>query len=108
MKHLLIEYSLGWEIHEANTGRAALAKAAILKPDLVLLDMNLPDIQGSEVAKEIRKILPSVKIVLCSLNDADDMSDVVKECGADAYISKLTPMDEFQQTLAVVIGMPQD
>jgi DNA-binding NarL/FixJ family response regulator len=107
IKRLLIEYSLNWEIHEAKTGREALAQAVMLKPDLVLLDINLPDLQGSDVAKEIRKIMPSVRIVLCSLRDACDMSDTVKASGADDYISKLTPIQDFYRELLALMEKPK-
>lgn len=70
---------------------------------LVLLDINLPDMQGTEVAQKIRQSLPLVKIVLCSLSDASEVASQVKACGADAYISKLTPIKEFHQALAALI-----
>jgi DNA-binding NarL/FixJ family response regulator len=103
IKGLLIEANPGWEICEAKTGKAAVQMINAIKPHLALLDMNLPDIQGSEVARQIRKSLPDVKIVLCSLGDFNDVAGEVKACGADAYVSKLSPIDELYKTLASII-----
>jgi len=103
IKRLLIESDPTWEIEEAETGKEAIDKTLATKPHLVLLDINLPDIQGTEVATLIRKSLPAVKIVLCSLADSQDGMTAVKACGADAYISKLAPMEEFHRTLAALI-----
>jgi len=107
IKQILIESNPQWEIHEARTGKEALEAALLLKPDLMLLDINLPDIQGHEVAQTIRKSLPSAKIVLCSLSDLADVSGEMKASGADAYISKLAPMEEFHNILAALIGTSQ-
>jgi len=98
IKRSLMEYDPTWEIEEAKTGREAMEKTLTTKPHLVLLDINLPDIQGTEVCKIIRESVPSVKIVLCSLGDAQDAMAAVKECGADA------PMEELHKTLAALIG----
>jgi len=103
IKRFLIEYEPTWEIEEAKTGREAMEKTLTTKPHLVLLDINLPDIQGTEVCKLIREALPTVKIVLCSLGDSQDSMAAVKACGADAYVSKVAPMKEFHQTLAALI-----
>jgi DNA-binding NarL/FixJ family response regulator len=107
IKRSLMEYDPGWEIEEAKTGREAMEKTLTTKPHLVLLDVNLPDIQGTEVAKIIRESLPSAKIVLCSLGDSRDAMAAVKACGADAYVSKVAPMEELHKTLAAVIGSSQ-
>src|ERR1700689_2348111 len=72
IKRCLNEYDPAWRIEEAKTGKEAMEKTLTVKPHLVLLDINLPDIQGTEVCKIIRESLPSVKIVLCSLGDAQD------------------------------------
>jgi DNA-binding NarL/FixJ family response regulator len=107
IKRFLVEYDPSWEIVEAKTGREAMEKTLTTKPDLVLLDINRPDIQGTEVAKIIRESVPSVKIVLCSLGDSQDLVGAVKACGADAYISKVAPMEEFHKILAALIGTSQ-
>jgi DNA-binding NarL/FixJ family response regulator len=107
IKGLLIEFDPTWEIEEARTGKEAIEKTRSTKPQLVLLDVNLPDIQGTEVCKLIRESLPYVKIVLCSLADLQDAVAAVKACGADAYISKLAPIKEFHRILAELIeAMP--
>jgi DNA-binding NarL/FixJ family response regulator len=104
IKRRLTELEPAWEIHEANTGKAAYEATLFLKPDLVLLDINLPDLHGHLVAQKIRKSLPTVKIVLCSLSDPSEVSEEMKASGADAYISKVVTIQEFHETLSALLN----
>jgi len=109
IKRFLKDYDPAWEVEEAKTGKEAIDKTLATKPHLVLLDINLPDIQGTDAAKVIRQAVPTVKIALCSLADMPDGVAAVEACGADAYVSKLTPMKEFHHTLAALVdNTPQN
>ena len=103
IKNLLCARNPTWEICEAESGSDAIEKTIALKPDLVMLDVNFPDMPGDEAAQKIRKLLPAIKIVICSLGDPAELSDLTKKAGADAYISKMAPIEEFQSTLAGLI-----
>jgi len=75
-------------IGEASDGREAVKKAGELRPDLVLLDIGLPSLNGIDVALAIRKVSPESKIIFVT---EDQSSDVIKECfhaGARAYVVK--------------------
>ena len=81
----------GWEVvGEAADGKSALASVKRLHPDLVLLDVQLPDMDGFAVASELRKWKNGArpKIVLTSSRDAADFGPLVAECGAMGFVPK--------------------
>ena len=103
IKNLLSASNPTWEICEAGTGSEAIQQTVALQPDVVMLDLNLPDMPGDQVAVKIRQLSPNIKIVFCSLTDANELSAAMQKAGVDAYISKMAPIEEFQSTLAGLI-----
>jgi two-component system KDP operon response regulator KdpE len=77
----------GYDVLTAMTGRAALAAAERDKPDLIVLDLGLPDINGVEVCREIRKT-QSVPIVVLSARGAEGDKVNALDAGADDYVTK--------------------
>lgn len=75
-------------VGEAGTGREALRLVRHLQPDVVLLDLALPDLNGIEVAREMRDAAPNAKIVVLSAYDDDDYVLAAMEVGAVAYLLK--------------------
>jgi DNA-binding NarL/FixJ family response regulator len=79
----------GYEvIGEAENGETALEAARELKPDLVLLDVQLPDLDGFQVAMRLRKLEEPPVIVLTSSRDGADYGRCIGECGADGFVAK--------------------
>lgn len=81
----------GFVVCEAATGAEALAVAAAERPDLVLLDINLPDVNGFEVCRQLRSLPALARTPVVHLSAlARAEADVVRglECGADAYLTK--------------------
>jgi DNA-binding NarL/FixJ family response regulator len=79
----------GFEVvGEAADGSAALALAAELAPDLVLLDVQLPDLDGFEVAAGLLARDPELRIVLVSSRDRDAYGALIDQSGAMGFISK--------------------
>jgi len=78
----------GWDVcGEATTGREALALALELKPDLVVLDLALPEMNGIEVTRQLRRTLP-VAIVIVTMHESDDVVKDAMEAGANGYVLK--------------------
>ena len=75
-------------IGEAVDGEEALAKTVELHPDFVLLDIQLPDIDGFEVARRLLARNAEVKIVLVSSRDRDAYGSAIEESGALGFIWK--------------------
>ncbi len=75
-------------VGEAEDGVAALHAARELRPDLVLLDVQLPDFDGFEVASCLRRNGDSPAVVLTSSRDADDFGSLVSASGARGFVPK--------------------
>jgi DNA-binding NarL/FixJ family response regulator len=75
-------------VGEAEDGASALARAAELVPDWVLLDVQLPDIDGFEVAERLLAVNPELAIVLVSSRDRSSYGPHVERSGARGFVSK--------------------
>lgn len=75
-------------IGEAADGEEAIKLALQLKPDVVLLDVNMPKKNGLEVTKELRQLAPDVKIVLLTIHDDENYVIEVVKAGATGYLLK--------------------
>ena len=74
-------------LHEAENGHAGLAAAAAFRPDVLLLDLGLPDLDGVEVIRRIREWSP-VPIIVLSVRDRENDKVGALDAGADDYLSK--------------------
>jgi len=73
---------------EASNGEEAIQKAAELRPDLIILDVTMPVLNGLEAARRIRESLPSVPILMLSMHDGPQIIEEVKLAGAQGFLSK--------------------
>jgi DNA-binding NarL/FixJ family response regulator len=73
---------------EARNGLEALQKAQELQPDLILLDVSLPDINGLEVARRLRLEVPKMKILVISQHDPVQLLPRVIKAGGDGCLDK--------------------
>jgi len=85
--------AMGYEVDAAATGAAALAKAATTVPDIIVLDLGLPDIDGLEVLKRLRT-WTKVPVIVLSARHRDDAKVAALDSGADDYVTKPFSMDE--------------
>lgn len=88
-----------YEVHEAASGSSALQKAGELEPDLVLLDIGLPDISGLEILSRLKNLRPSPVVVMVTAYE--QVKDVVTAMrrGAFDYLVKPVDLDEFEVTI---------
>jgi DNA-binding NarL/FixJ family response regulator len=75
-------------VGEADDGRSAIDQAAALSPDLILLDVQLPDIDGFEVATRLTAVDRGPAVVLVSSHDGGDFGSLVGACGAKGFVAK--------------------
>ena len=83
----------GYEISEAATGEEGVELAGRLKPDLILLDVNLPGISGIQACKEIRRT-SDVPIIMLTVRNAERDKVVALDAGADDYVTKPFGIEE--------------
>jgi two-component system, NarL family, response regulator NreC len=86
---LLIEREPGWEVcGEAANGREAVAMAEKLRPDIVILDMTMPILNGLEAARQLKRRLPEIELVMLTAHENEDLVHQVFDVGARSYIVK--------------------
>jgi DNA-binding NarL/FixJ family response regulator len=88
----LLQSHAGWKVcGEATTGREAVAKAEELKPDIAILDISMPDLNGVDAAKRIRKASPDTEILIFSVHPPDQLMPEILEAGVRGFILKSDP-----------------
>ena len=87
---------------ESVNGSAAISKTTELQPDVVLLDINLPDMNGLEVARQMKKVAPSTEILLLSEHDLLPMVQEGLRAGARGYVMKSDARDELATAIRQV------
>ena len=92
----------GFDVHEAETGKHGLVLAATRKPDLVILDLGLPDVDGVEVIKKLREWTSRPVIILSARNMEADKVEAL-DAGADDYLTKPFGLDELLARIRVAL-----
>lgn len=90
-------------IGQFNDGLEAIQKAEELQPDLILLDINLPTLNGIEVAHRIREVSPKSKILFVSENRSPDVAEKAIGIGARGYIVKSDAARELLPAIKAVL-----
>ncbi len=93
--------SRDYTVREAETGRLGLQEAAFHRPDVVLLDLGLPDMDGLEALKNLRE-WSAVPVLILSVRDQEDVKVAALENGADDYVTKPFSTAELVARLAVI------
>jgi DNA-binding NarL/FixJ family response regulator len=84
----LLEEQPGWEVvAEASNGREAIEKAKFVQPDVTILDLNMPELNGLEAAREILRSI-STKVLILTMCDSDQLIRQTLEVGARGYLLK--------------------
>jgi len=91
-------------VAEAVDGREAIQKARECRPDLVVLDMDLPFICGIEAAREIRRCSPDSSILFLSGNNDPEIVEAALQTGALGYVLKLDAVDDLLDAAKAVLS----
>jgi DNA-binding NarL/FixJ family response regulator len=90
-----LERQPGWEIcGTARTGREAVHQAEKLRPDVVVLDFNLPELNGLEAVGQIKRAVPQTEILIFTGVDVDELIPQLFEAGAKGVVLKSSPADQ--------------
>jgi len=85
----LLRARRGWTVvGEAMNGREAVEKANRLKPDVAILDISMPDLDGLQATRRIREAVPTTEVVVLTMHESDQMVRRVLDAGARGYVLK--------------------
>ena len=85
----LLEKHEGWEVcGEASDGREAMEKALQLKPDVVIVDIGMPNLNGLDAARQILAMIPEARILILTVHDSEQMVREVLATGARGFLLK--------------------
>jgi DNA-binding NarL/FixJ family response regulator len=86
---MLIEKEVGWEVcGEAVDGRQAVALAEKLRPNVVVMDLGMPELNGLEAARQIKRALPKTEVMIFTGEESEHLIHEVFAAGAGSYILK--------------------
>jgi DNA-binding NarL/FixJ family response regulator len=85
----LLEEHAGWEVcSEASNGRQAVDQAITLRPDIVVLDLGMPELNGLDAARQIKKAVPRTEVLIFTMHETDQLVRDVFAAGALGYVLK--------------------
>jgi len=98
----------GWEVSgEAASGREAVEKAKQLKPDLVVLDITMPELDGLEATRQILEAVPKTKVLILTMHESEQVMSEVLKAGALGYVLKSDAADNLVPAVkALIHGKP--
>lgn len=91
-------------VGEAAAGMEAVQKAEELRPDLILLDISLPDINGIDVAVRIRRVAPESQILFLSQHDSIQVANEALKTGARGFVAKSEAARELTGAIRTVLS----
>lgn len=102
---LLLKTRPEWNvIGEASDGREAVEKATDTQPDIILLDVGMPFLNGIEAAKIIHRRCPKSKILFVTQDGDDDVRDAAMETGAAAYVLKANAGNQLLDAITAALA----
>ncbi len=100
---MLQEYKDMEVICEGSDGLQAVEKSAALQPDVVLLDIGLPNLNGLEAARQIRKVSPHSRIIFVTSHNDPDLVDEALRIGASGFVIKADAASDLLSALSAVM-----
>jgi len=90
----------GWRVvGEAGNGREAIEQATRLKPDVAILDVTMPELDGLEATRQLQQVSPDTKVLILTMHESKQMVRRVLEAGASGYVLK----SDFPRTLVEAV-----
>lgn len=96
----VVEMLQGWQVcGEASTGREAVEMVERLQPQIVVMDVTMPELNGLEATRQIKKILPATEILMFTGLETEELIRQVFEAGARSYILKTDGREQLESAL---------
>jgi DNA-binding NarL/FixJ family response regulator len=100
----IIEGNKDWLIcGEATNGQEAIERTLELQPDLIILDVTMPVLNGLQAARQIRERAPATKILMLSMHDSPQLANEAVRVGADGYLTKTGARGDLLDTIAALL-----
>jgi DNA-binding NarL/FixJ family response regulator len=94
MLRMFLEKNSQWEVcGEASDGWEAVKRTTELRPDIILMDLHMPRLNGLEATRQIHRLLPSTRILILTLHDNSILPRIAQESGAQGYVLKSESFD---------------
>lgn len=87
---------------EARDGATAITKCRELKPDLLILDLRLPEVSGLDVLKVLHRELPQIRVIIFTGSLSEETLQITLDHGARAYVEKAFGLEELQKAIEAV------
>jgi DNA-binding NarL/FixJ family response regulator len=78
-------------VGEAGNGREAISLASRLQPDVVIMDISMPLMSGDEATRQIKNLMPDIRIIALSMFEEEEMMQKMRRAGAENYVLKTAP-----------------
>ena len=89
-------------VGEASDAKEALRKVKKLAPDVVVLDVNLPSLDGGELARRLRRLVPQAKLIAFSIHSSEEYVVRMARCGVQGYVTKEQPTGDLLEAIKQV------
>ena len=106
MEHFLI--GKGYNVRIAENGRIGLAALDSFKPDLVLLDMHMPEMDGAEALREIARRAPALPVIMVTVNEDVETTSHLLQLGAADYLPKPFNLDYLEQAINIQLSVVRE
>jgi len=85
----MIQRQPGWEVcGDVSTGREVVAEAPALNPDIIVMDIGMPELNGLDATRQIKRVLPNTEVLIFTANETEEIVRNVFKAGAKAYLLK--------------------
>jgi DNA-binding response OmpR family regulator len=102
MEHFLT--GNGFEVRVAENGRLGLATLETFKPDLVLLDMHMPELDGAGTLREVARRWPTLPVIMVTVNEDVETTSRLLQLGAADYVPKPFDLDYLEQAIGIQLS----
>ncbi len=89
----------GYEVRMAQSGDEAVAIASEFRPDVVLLDHNIPGLSGIDTFKTLRRFDPKLRVIVLSASDPEEAAAEVLQSGVDRYVCKSADLEQLDRII---------
>jgi len=89
----------GFAVQTANSGEEALSSLKSDRPDIIFLDIRMRGMSGLDVLEKVKRIDKTIKVIMLTIHDEEEMINKAKELGADEYITKPFRVDYLEEVV---------